>query len=122
METFRLVLERSERAVAVARNSTRAWVETLHAPTALADDATLVVSELVTNAIRHTDSVPVIEARYGAGRLRLEVLDGEPTPPVVRLRGDENGGYGLRIISKLSAAWGWTPVPDGKRVWAELKS
>jgi anti-sigma regulatory factor (Ser/Thr protein kinase) len=120
MESFRLVLERSDRAVALARHATHAWVKELHAHNGLADDATLVVSELVTNAILHTDSAPVLEGRYAGGRLRLEVLDGQPTPPVVKLRGDENGGYGLRIVSRLSSAWGWTPVPDGKRVWAEL--
>ncbi len=81
-------------------------------------DAVLAASELVANAVVHTQSPLQLVAMFDDGRLRLEVHDHDHTPP--RLRTDEEvGGYGLKIVSCIADGWGWEPTPAGKRVWVE---
>ncbi|WP_369149824.1 SpoIIE family protein phosphatase [Streptomyces sp. R17] len=79
----------------------------------------LLVSELVTNAIRHAS---------GRVRLRLirertlvcEVLDGGASAPHLRHpRAMDEGGRGLLLVSQLAERWGTRFVPDGKIIWAE---
>ena len=91
----------------------------------IADDAELVVSELVTNAVLATTrtrrAVPV--ALYLAadpGRLTLLVWDASSELPVHRPHGDDSaGGRGLDIVQALSDRWGTqAPVRGGKVVWA----
>ncbi|MFF9815684.1 SpoIIE family protein phosphatase [Streptomyces sp. NPDC014006] len=85
----------------------------------LAFTTELVVSELVTNAIR-----------YAAGPIRLrlireralvcEVFDGGATAPHLRHpRATDEGGRGLLLVSQLTQRWGTRFVPDGKIIWAE---
>ncbi|MFE7958168.1 SpoIIE family protein phosphatase [Streptomyces sp. NPDC057413] len=85
----------------------------------LAFTTELVVSELVTNAIR-----------YAGGPLRLrlireralvcEVFDGGATAPHLRHpRTTDEGGRGLLLVSQLTQRWGTRFVPDGKIIWAE---
>jgi serine phosphatase RsbU (regulator of sigma subunit)/anti-sigma regulatory factor (Ser/Thr protein kinase) len=80
----------------------------------------LVVSELVTNAIR-----------YGGGPIQLrlirddtlicEVSDGSTTAPHLRrARTFDEGGRGLFIVAQLAERWGSRQRPDGKTIWAEL--
>ncbi|GAB7102693.1 hypothetical protein JCM4814A_10070 [Streptomyces phaeofaciens JCM 4814] len=79
----------------------------------------LVVSELVTNAIR-----------YAAGPIRLrlirertlvcEVFDGGATAPHLRHpRTTDEGGRGLLLVSQVSQRWGTRFLPEGKVIWAE---
>ena len=84
-------------------------------------EVTLATSELVTNVITHTalgGEVSVWNARPGVP-LRLEVHDYESTRPHLGGRRSE-GGRGLRIVESVAAAWGVTPTPTGKLVWAEF--
>jgi anti-sigma regulatory factor (Ser/Thr protein kinase) len=88
--------------------------------TALTDDATLTVSELVANAIKHGKGQPVgLRVRRSAYELRIEVTDGTPTP--ARLRSadvaDENG-RGLFLVAALAKEWGVSP--DGTMTWCSL--
>ncbi|MEV1081949.1 ATP-binding protein [Streptomyces sp. NPDC050211] len=88
--------------------------------TMLTDDATLVVSELVTNAIKHGKGRPVgLRVRRSACELRIEVTDGTPTP--ARLRSadlaDENG-RGLLLVAAVAKEWGVSP--DGTMTWCSL--
>jgi len=95
------------------------------------EDAELVASELVTNALRH-GGLDLALASTAAGEiglrmtdvrpgLRIEVVDGHSMPPVeVPGRDGAESGYGLMIVGRL-AAWGWRPTPTGKVVWAELR-
>ena len=90
------------------------------------DDGRLVASELVGNAVRHSGCQVRhrlrIEVSRRDGRLLISVHDPGLSGQAARPGGDdpaEPGGWGLRIIGKLSEAWG-TDRPDGYRVWAEL--
>ena len=86
----------------------------------LAINAKLVVSELVTNAVRHAWGPISLEFFEVADGVRIEVRDGSPLPPV-HLDGHDDGvgGYGVAVVALL-ANWGWRPEGEGKVVWAIL--
>ncbi|MFL6117591.1 MAG: ATP-binding protein [Catenulispora sp.] len=82
----------------------------------------LVVSELVTNAVRHAGTRATLRLVPTATGLVIEVddaADGRPhiIPPDRRTA---DGGLGLAIVDRLAEAWGYEPRPDGKTVWARL--
>jgi PAS domain S-box-containing protein len=79
----------------------------------------LVVSELVTNAIRHAQSP--IQLRLIRDRtLICEVSDGSSTAPHLRrARAFDEGGRGLLLVSRLALRWGSRQTPHGKTIWAE---
>lgn len=92
----------------------------------LLDDLRLMVSELVTNSIRHASADPreVIELRawlYG-DRFRIEVSDGGPefTPVATRGRGGEVGGWGLYIVESLADRWGVERLERRNCAWFEI--
>jgi anti-sigma regulatory factor (Ser/Thr protein kinase) len=83
--------------------------------------ATLLVSELVTNAVRHASTPFSLRADMTAVVIRVEVADGTAEPPVVRHpSAAEATGRGMWIVNELAEEWGYEPVPDGKLVWFEL--
>jgi CheY-like chemotaxis protein len=88
----------------------------------IVDDAMLVVSELVTNAVLHARSEPELRLIPGVGALRIEVFDDGESAPDPQLAGDDDEhGRGLLLIAVLSAAWGTEAAPDGRKVvWADL--
>ncbi|MEU3290178.1 SpoIIE family protein phosphatase [Streptomyces longwoodensis] len=79
----------------------------------------LVVSELVTNAIRH--AAGPIRVRLLRGRaLVCEVYDGGATAPHLRHpRTTDEGGRGLLLVSRFTRRWGTRFTPEGKIIWAE---
>ena len=88
----------------------------------LVDTATLLVSELVTNAIRHADSEVEVAVRLLPEALRVEVGDtGQGTPTVVEAAPDAEQGRGLALVEALAAAWGVEPEGNGKIVWFEIR-
>jgi anti-sigma regulatory factor (Ser/Thr protein kinase) len=90
---------------------------------ALTDEAELVVSELVGNAVRHTRCrlIHVSVARPAQGTVRIAVADTSDAKPVpADAAADETTGRGLLLVAALSARWGTDPLPRGKRIWAEL--
>jgi anti-sigma regulatory factor (Ser/Thr protein kinase) len=87
----------------------------------LVDDASLVVSELVTNAVMHGEGEIGVRLVRAIDALRIEVSDdGDGEPRQLAPRPDEVTGRGLRIVSRLAAVWGVHHGPHGKTVWAEL--
>ncbi|MFF1543500.1 SpoIIE family protein phosphatase [Streptomyces sp. NPDC058291] len=79
----------------------------------------LIVSELVTNAIRHGE--PPVQLRLiHDRRLICEVSDGGGTAPHMRrARTYDEGGRGLLLVAQLSRRWGTRPGDKGKTIWAE---
>ncbi|MFC9880601.1 MULTISPECIES: ATP-binding protein [Streptomyces] len=126
------------RTVPEARRFTRATLEGWRVCAGLADDAVLVVSELVSNALRHglrgtgagdedaAAPVPFCNAWLALTRQETTVLcavsDAGPGTPVIKPQDAlSESGRGLYIVDRLSDSWGWTP-PDrsGKTVWATM--
>ena len=110
--------------VADARRAAREWLFGVHGADAdLVDTVLVVVSELVTNAIRHggTGWVLTLTAARDGGVL-VRVGDSGPGIPAAVLAGDDDtSGRGLALVRALSSAWGWHPVPLlGKVVWCEV--
>ncbi len=107
--------ESVSRARSMARQALRDW-----GLDSLEDTTALLVSELVTNAIRYADGD--IELRLAKGGILVcEVTDGNVHVPRRRRSGpEEEGGRGLTIVNEYSQAWGTRPVASGKVVWFEL--
>ena len=87
----------------------------------LDDIATLLASELVTNAVLHARSAVELRLHIDGGRVRVEVHDGSAMPVTPRhFTSDAATGRGLLLVTELAAAWGSDVGPDGKCVWFEL--
>lgn len=79
----------------------------------------LIVSELVTNAIRYGRS-PIQLRLINDRTLTCEVSDAASTSPHLRLAAaTDEGGRGLFMIAHLADAWGTRYTPTGKTIWAE---
>ncbi|MGW4563576.1 ATP-binding protein [Streptomyces sp. NPDC004561] len=115
-------------AVGTARRVVRDLLTAWSVPDAVRDDAVLVTSELVTNALVHAAGRRIsCRLRGAAGRVRIEVEDEEAGPalPVVRRpRPDDQHGRGLFLVEALSLDWGVVVLPGrpARVVWAELTS
>ena len=87
----------------------------------LVDDASLVLAELLTNALLHAGPPVRVRVRAEGDTARVEVEDGNPTHP---FRGlgvvDGMTGRGLHLVAALAARYGSDPTESGKVVWAEL--
>lgn len=83
------------------------------------DDAMLVVSELVTNALLHARTpMELTVTEHGADRVRLSVTDGSPQVPRQRDFSVESGtGRGLRLLDSIATEWGVERHAEGKTVW-----
>ena len=106
-----------------ARNAARVVLQDWSIPTPLLDDAILVISELVTNAVRHAGTASVLELALDQTRerLRISLTDGcETAPRLRRVRNAAEDGRGLAILAALSDRWGTEPHHGGKRVWWEV--
>ncbi|MEV7423831.1 SpoIIE family protein phosphatase [Streptomyces sp. NPDC091212] len=79
----------------------------------------LVVSELVTNAIRYAEA-PIQLRLIHDGSLICEVSDGSNTAPHLRrARVSDEGGRGLLLVAQLTQSWGTRQGAAGKTIWAE---
>ena len=116
-------------AVAEARRWVRQVLEIEAAPADIADTAVLLVSEVATNALTHTDSGHpggrfVLRVRCGPGRLRVECDDaGSRTgsrPRYVMSGPEEVGGRGLALLAELADAYGDRADPTGRTIHFEL--
>ena len=124
-------LSRGPRSAGAARRLTRDTLRDWGLPS-LAEDAELIVGELVANAVTHGarpggDRKPGqgnlgLRLRRGTGEVICAVLDSSDTAPVVKAPGGtKHSGRGLQIVDALSDVWGWSPIAGrGKAVWAVL--
>jgi anti-sigma regulatory factor (Ser/Thr protein kinase) len=87
------------------------------------DDAVLLVSELVTNVVRHVAGRAALrlEIRLAAPLLHVAVVDSSTVPPAVR-PGTSAGGHGLGLVAAVADRWGSEEQDGGKRIWFELQA
>lgn len=114
----------TEKAPSMARDFVTGTACRPHARTVV-QDAVLLVSELVTNAVQH--GTPPVTLRVDCdghdGGLCITVSDEHPDDPVERpLNLDSEGGRGVRLVDVLSDRWGVVHHDrDGKAVWFQLQ-
>lgn len=84
--------------------------------------ALLVLSELVTNAVRYGAGTLRVVVELRERELHLEVFDAGPGRPEPQpLDPDADHGRGLVVVSTVALRWGSRALPDGKAVWADLE-
>ena len=117
---FRAVLA----SASAAREATRDFIAPFPMPNA---DALVVVSELVTNAVRHGAEPIALLLTWDGRTLRIEVSDGDPRVDGVKAVAPSaatDHGRGLVITDHLAESWGARAGPRGlgKTVWATIAS
>jgi anti-sigma regulatory factor (Ser/Thr protein kinase) len=121
-----VLLPHAPASVAVARRRLTADLDAAGVVHAAVGDAVLVVSELLSNAIRHARPLPGANVQVAwivdNGSVEVAVSDGggptRPFPAHASL--SALGGRGLDIVEYLSRTWGVRPDPAGLTVWAVL--
>ncbi|RLL69428.1 ATP-binding protein [Streptomyces sp. Z26] len=126
-----VTLPRTAHGAQRARHALRAQLDAWGVAPEDVETAELVLSELVTNSVRHATNPPDrdVQSRAslsGDGVLRLEVSDAcrdRPRVPAERPGPDAECGRGLLLVAALAAEWGVSerPYGIGKTVWARLK-
>ena len=113
-------------SVRIARLHVRAALG-FHGLGEYADDAEIITSELVTNAVQHvrddgTGTIVVTLARVlNPAAVTIVVSDSSSQGPIRRdTSADSDQGRGLQIVEALSAHWGWRQEDGGKAVFAVL--
>lgn len=95
-------------------------------PASVREDVLLLVTELVTNAVRHAGVGPEqsmrVDLRWWPRRVRLEVVDPGTSfkRPPARPRSDDLGGWGLVLVDRIADRWGVQRTASGTCVWCEL--
>jgi anti-sigma regulatory factor (Ser/Thr protein kinase) len=88
------------------------------------DTVLLLLSELVTNAVRHAATRYQLSVRIDEQTVHIEVTDADPTEPRRRAATpDHEGGHGLNLVERLADRWGTRDRADGvpgKTVWADI--
>lgn len=117
---YTLYIPHDPRAVGICRRALRDILTSHHLPT-LVEPAELLASELLGNAIRHTEGPAALKLRRSENSFRLGAWDTDPAPPAEKPQDDETG-RGLRIVRAYADDWGWFQVNGtaGKYVWCEL--
>jgi signal transduction histidine kinase len=117
-----VALGRSPEAPAVARRVIAELRADLDPP--LMETLRLLVTELVTNSVRHTAADFVtLKVAVGKSSVLTEVADTGPgvTPESVEQAGADDTGWGLFLVQRLAHAWGVKHDGPAKRVWFELR-
>ncbi len=125
-ESSDLLLPFAAASVGVARR--RLVSDLIHAGVcgSAVTDAALVLSELLSNALRHATPLPGSFLRvawcHQAGSVRIEITDGgaQTVPELGEPNPTTTGGRGLRIVERLSLCWGTSHDDEGTTVWAEV--
>jgi anti-sigma regulatory factor (Ser/Thr protein kinase) len=121
--TARLVLDGIVVDPLNARRFARSQLTEWNVETSTSDVAVLLVSELVTNAVRYAPGPIVVELSVADDVLRVAVQDAAadtPLPVVQEIQPTAESGRGLVMLAALARAWGYRRVDDGKQVWFEL--
>ncbi|MFF7763961.1 ATP-binding protein [Streptomyces griseorubiginosus] len=117
------ILPGLEESAEIARQLVRATLNAWQVEH-LTDSAVLLVSELVANAVQHTDSryIEVVISRTGTRLVRIGVVDTASALPEMTRPGADllTSGRGLLLIDALCERWGTDIYRVGKHVWCEL--
>ena len=122
--TMLSVAQAEPERVAVARQHLRELLHDWPSPDQV-DSAVLLVSEMLTNVLVHTDADALLLAEVrgdsGSRRMRIGVTDTSDALPHKRRPGElASSGRGLMLIELLADAWGVDPQGEGKSIWFEL--
>jgi anti-sigma regulatory factor (Ser/Thr protein kinase) len=131
LEVSRVELEANPHAPAAARRAVTARL-TEAGLAELVDTAALLVSEVVTNALRHGGGPEELIVEIDRDGVSIGVRDSSPQPPreepaegpgATRVVGGglTENGRGLLLVDMLADSWGWRPEPAGKLVWFRLE-
>jgi len=102
-----------------ARSWLAAFLRNWDVASTVIEDAILVVSELVTNALRHGAGAAVVRASIRDEVIQLSVTDsGDGLPEQQTIDLGRVGGLGLHVVERVSADWGVAAFPGGKTVFA----
>ncbi|MER6131188.1 ATP-binding protein [Streptomyces sp. NPDC001815] len=111
----------------IARHTIRTALLDYGHTTEVAARAELLTSELVSNAVKHSDGPVTVRLRTSPGIIRVGVMDNHPElPDPLPCTPDQDFGRGLFLIDALADTWGRYPLPAGSRtagwkvVWFEL--
>ncbi|WP_241266591.1 ATP-binding protein [Streptomyces scabichelini] len=119
---YTLYIPNDPRAVRICRHALRDILTTHHLST-LIEPAELLASELLGNAIRHTEGPAALKLRQAGPSFRLGAWDTDPTPPATTPN-PSTSGHGMRIVDAYADDWGWFQVNPGgnggKFIWCEL--
>jgi anti-sigma regulatory factor (Ser/Thr protein kinase) len=120
IDTVRLRLVPGPSAPRLARTAVRRVLSELDAE--VVERAMLLTSELVTNGVLHAATPLTLTLRTEGDALRVEVEDRDRRlpAPVPQEDSGPHGGFGLHIVERMAANWGYTPLPGGKTVWFEM--
>jgi anti-sigma regulatory factor (Ser/Thr protein kinase) len=121
---LQLTLERTVQAPAKARAAVARRCEQLELDASLTQSLILLVSEVVSNAVRHSSGDPAapieLSASFGERTIRVAVTDpGQGFTPRPRDPARTHDGYGLYLLEKVSSRWGVESEGDTE-VWFEL--
>ncbi len=90
-------------------------------PAQVSDEATLLTSELIANAVRHAPPPLCLEITVDTNKIRIDVHDSDPMLPVLtRPDFTSRGGRGVWLVDTIASRWGYRPEPPGKVVWFEM--
>jgi anti-sigma regulatory factor (Ser/Thr protein kinase) len=108
-------------SVPLARSWAEGWLIASGVPGASVEEALLVISELVTNAVRQGDGPVRVGLGLAEDALEVEVFDaGHRMPELAAYDPECTAGRGLRLIDDVSQRWGVREELEGKTVWARL--
>ena len=117
-----LTLPPSVQSVRKARHFLRDACEAQGVPAEVLDDAALLTSELVSNAVLHGRSEIRLVVERRSRRLRVSVHDeNSRRPMLVPDAPDALDGRGLALVAGIASSWGVHDEPIGKAVWFELE-
>ncbi|MDQ1635734.1 MAG: hypothetical protein QOJ32_2543 [Frankiaceae bacterium] len=115
----RRVLPQSHRSPAQGRQMVRDVLG--DRPGELVETVEILTSELVTNAVLHARSMPILHVQATARAIRVAVDDTSFHPPQPRdAPGFSESGRGLLLVNALASSWGWNRTRTGKAVWFEV--
>ena len=117
-----LAIAAEPQSVGVARTFVAEALRARDAEPEVVQRATLLTSELVTNAVLHGRPPIQLRLRLSARHAVIEVYDGTAVlPRRMRPTPDDEHGRGLQVVASLADRWGTRPLPHGTSVWCTVE-